>query len=520
MKQTQDYLAILIRWTLKLAVLPLALAGLAAGQTPSPWASDCSGVPDSTVGSVAWTPALCQEFNGPLGPPDTTAWNFDLGNSGFGNNEIETYCGPPGYANNPPQCPTSFSVSTANSYVDGNGHLVIQVINSAGTWYSARLKTQSLQNFLYGRIEASIQLPDTTNPGLWPTFWWLGSSFPTTPWPNCGEADIMENWSPSVLDGPGPTHSRAGIHTALTGSSGIGNWYSFPSGEQANTAFYAYGVIWSANMLQFYVTPTATPQTSIQPFFIVTASDLPSGDIWPFNASAFLITNVAVGGTLGGSTANTPSPDEMTIDYIRNYEPSAVPAPVLGQPSGITVTAGQTTGNTSTFTPDLTAGTGYAYFSCDTTAPKASCSINTDDPLDPFVVNSDASTPESVTVTVTTTSNAWMLPHFFNPNIGRPFSLIAVLAMLLAFLIFNQERLCGRIFRYTMALGGLVLAAALIIGCHAGGGGGTGGGEGASTTGTTPGKYTVTVYAFTESNTTNGANANADASVAIPLTVD
>lgn len=97
--------------------------------------------------------------------------------------------------------------------------------------------------------------------------------------------------------------------------------------------------------------------------------------------SAFLIANVAVGGTLGGATANTPSPAKMTIDYIRNHQPSAVPAPLLGQPSGITVRAGATTGNTSTFTPALAAGTGYAYFCCDATAPKAACSINTDDPL-------------------------------------------------------------------------------------------------------------------------------------------
>ena len=38
--------------------------------------------------------------------------------------------------------------------------------------------------------------------------------------------------------------------------------------------------------------------------------------------------------------------------------------------------------------------------------------------------------------------------------------------------------------------------------------------------GTPPGNYTVTVYAFTESNTSNGSNNNADASVVIPLTVN
>jgi hypothetical protein len=38
--------------------------------------------------------------------------------------------------------------------------------------------------------------------------------------------------------------------------------------------------------------------------------------------------------------------------------------------------------------------------------------------------------------------------------------------------------------------------------------------------GTSPGTYSVNVYAFTESNTSDGSNAHADASVAIPLTVN
>jgi hypothetical protein len=38
--------------------------------------------------------------------------------------------------------------------------------------------------------------------------------------------------------------------------------------------------------------------------------------------------------------------------------------------------------------------------------------------------------------------------------------------------------------------------------------------------GTPPGSYTVTVYAFTESNVGTGANSTADANVAIPLTVN
>jgi len=274
----------------------------------------CSGVSNITVGSTTYTPAWCQEFTGSAGPPSTTAWNYDLGNnSGWGNGEAEVYCGPPGYPGNPSQCPTAFSTSTAPVYIDGNGHLVIQPRDVGGTWISARMTTEGIQNFQYGILEASIELPDTTNQGLWPAFWTLGSDITTVPWPTCGEADIMENWSPQVDGGAGDTGNNSTIHTALTGGSGIGVRYTFPSGEATNTGLHTYGVIWTANEMQFFVDNPSSP------FFTVTPSSLPSGDTWPFNANLFAILNVAVGGTLGGSASGLSNPGPMTVDYVRWY---------------------------------------------------------------------------------------------------------------------------------------------------------------------------------------------------------
>jgi beta-glucanase (GH16 family) len=400
--------------------------------------SSCVGIPPIVTGSVTWTPQWCQEFNGAAASPDTTVWTFDLGNNnGWGNSEAEVYCGPPGYLNNPSQCPSAFSTTTNTVYVDGNGHLVIQPINDNGTWLSTRIKTESIENFQYGLIEASLQLPDTTNQGLWPAFWSLGSDIATgTPWPNCGEADFMENWSPQVNGGPGPAGNRSTIHTAKTGGIGLGQPFTFPSGQQANTAFHTYGVIWSANMMEFYVDNPSSP------FFIATPNDLPQGDTWPFNADIFLIMNVAVGGTLGGSTHGLTNPQPLLADYVRWYTSSSAEAaaakPALGIPASIVVNAGETAA--SKFTPKLTTSTGFVYFSCSTDAPETSCKIITTNPLNPRVINS--STQESVTVTATT-----------------------------------------------------------------------------SATGTPAGSYAVTVYAFVESNSSNGSNKNADASVAIPLTV-
>ena len=274
----------------------------------------CADVSNITVNGTTYVPQWCQEFDGSAGPPDTTVFTFDLGNNnGWGNGEVEVYCGPPGYPNNPSQCPTSFSTTTAPVYIDGSGHLVIQPRNVNGTWLSGRLNTAGKHNFQYGILEASIQLPNTTNPGLWPAFWSLGSNITTVPWPACGEADIMENWSPQVLNGAGPSGNNSTIHTAETGGSGVGRRFTFPSGQAANTAFHTYGVIWTPNEMQYFVDNASTS------FFTATPGSLPAGDTWPFNQPIFLLTNVAVGGTLGGSTSGLTNPGPMKIDFIRWY---------------------------------------------------------------------------------------------------------------------------------------------------------------------------------------------------------
>jgi beta-glucanase (GH16 family) len=241
-------------------------------------------------------------------------WNFDLGNNdGWGNNEAEVYCGPPGYSGNPSQCPTTFSTSTAPVYIDGNGHLVIQPIYENGAWLSGRMNTAGLENFQYGVLEASIQLPNTTSQGLWPAFWTLGSDITNVTWPTCGEADILEDWSTQVDNGAGPAGINSTIHTALTGGEGIGERYTFPSGEAGDTAYHTYGIVWTPNEMQFFVDNASSP------FFTITPSQLPSGDTWPFNANLFALLNVAVGGTLGGSTTGLSNPQPMLVDYVRYY---------------------------------------------------------------------------------------------------------------------------------------------------------------------------------------------------------
>ncbi len=60
---------------------------------------------------------------------------------------------------------------------------------SAGRDYSsARIKTQGLHAWQYGRIEARIKLP--YGQGIWPAFWMLGDNLYQKGWPAAGEIDI------------------------------------------------------------------------------------------------------------------------------------------------------------------------------------------------------------------------------------------------------------------------------------------------------------------------------------------
>jgi beta-glucanase (GH16 family) len=448
------------------------------------------------------------EFNGPLNSPiDSSKWHFDYGNLNV-NNELEWYCGPVG----DPQNATPCDPAKANIFIDGTGHLAFQAfrINNTlvnGSWTSSRMQTNGTMTYQYGRLEASMKLP--VGAGLWPAFWALGSNFASATWPACGEMDFMENVPDS--GGLGPAKIRSTIHgPGYSGGNGLGQDFSFPAGDV--TSFHTYGAIWSPNMVQFYVDDPGNV------FFIRTANDVPGGSgQWVFNHPFINISNLAVGGGFPGNPdSTTPSPATMLVDYIRYYQPSPVQAPTLGNPPSITVKAGATTGNGSTLTIGDTAGSGRVYLSCSTTAPQATCSIATGNSLNSNVIDFTSSTTASATVTVATTANSFLLPFAFNPKI-RIWLPTDIAVFLLGFLglVFATlaTRTWSRACHYRALETELILAAIVIAGCG-------GGGSSPPNNGTTPGSYTVTVYAFTESNTGDGSNATADASVAIPLMVN
>jgi beta-glucanase (GH16 family) len=253
--------------------------------------------PNISSGTLVWSDEFFN-LTGANAQPDPMVWTYDTGNSGFGNNELENYCA---WGSTASPC----DPATPNAYVgNGDGNLHIVALHpSNGSYTSARLKSQGLFSFSYGRIEARIQLPE--GQGLWPAFWMLGNNISTVNWPACGEQDIMEH-----INAAAPDWVEASIH----GKNLDRGQQIFAASGQTFGGWHIYGMIWSPSSVSYYL----DLPTNIYATF--TKSN--TSGTWPFdtNGGGFIILNLAVGGNWPGSPdGSTQFPSEMLVDYVRIY---------------------------------------------------------------------------------------------------------------------------------------------------------------------------------------------------------
>jgi beta-glucanase (GH16 family) len=205
----------------------------------------------------------------------------------------------------------------------------------------------------------------------------------------------MENVpSTASSNGLGPTTIRATIHgPGYSGANGLWQNHTLPNGGRVDDgSFHVYGVIWSPDMIQFYVDDPGNV------FCVRSAADVPAGGEWVFDHPFFLVMNLAVGGLWPGSPdATTPSPARLWVDYVRLYLPSHVPGPALSA-SPLSIKAGQA--GTSPLDLSSAAGSGRVYLSCSGAPKHSSCTLS------PSVVEFSAAGRQSATLTVSTKSGS------------------------------------------------------------------------------------------------------------------
>ncbi len=218
------------------------------------------------------------------GSLDTSTWNYELGSSGWGNNELEDYTN-----------------STDNVHID-SGYLHITALNPSGSSYtSGRITTMGKKEFTYGRVDIRAQLPE--GQGIWPALWLLGANLSSAGWPQCGEIDIMEllGQYPSVVHGS--VHWYSGGHQSATSDFTL-------SGGKFSSGFHIFSIIWTPNTLKWLV--------DNKQYNYLSRTEI-SG--FPFDLPQFFIFNVAVGGNWPGSPdGTTVFPQNMIVDYIRLYQ--------------------------------------------------------------------------------------------------------------------------------------------------------------------------------------------------------
>ncbi|CAI8380387.1 MAG: Beta-glucanase [Flavobacterium sp. SCGC AAA160-P02] len=232
--------------------------------------------PDYEYTNLVWE----DDFNTD-GQPDATKWTYDLGAGGWGNGEAQTY-----------------TDNSANVTVE-NGSLKINAIKVGSSYTSARIKSQGLFDFTYGRVEVSAKLPQSQ--GTWPAIWMLGSNFPTVGWPQSGEIDIMEQ------TGDDKSKVLGTCHWYETSNSSNASYSQSKSVANTSSEFHTYTMEWSEDAIKIYVDD--------EKYY-----ELANNVNLPFDADFFIILNVAMGGSLGGTIDPSFTEDTMEIDYVKVYQ--------------------------------------------------------------------------------------------------------------------------------------------------------------------------------------------------------
>jgi beta-glucanase (GH16 family) len=234
--------------------------------------------------------AVFDDFVGPAGsPPNPGLWGYDVG-SGWGKGELQTYTN-----------------STNNVYLDGQGHLVIAAQKSGDSYTSGRLVTRGRLAMTYGTMSASIKLP--AGQGIWPAFWMLGTNIDTVGWPECGEIDLIETFQSD------PTQYHITLHGPSAEAPADGYQVQFSGAiTDLSQGFHTYWVTREPGRITAGI-DSATLAT-------FTPASMPPGGEWVFdNQPMYGLLDVAVGGGMPGlPDASTPFPAAMLVAGFR-YTP-------------------------------------------------------------------------------------------------------------------------------------------------------------------------------------------------------
>ncbi|MBR4758822.1 MAG: family 16 glycosylhydrolase [Lachnospiraceae bacterium] len=221
-------------------------------------------------------------------------WNYEAHPKGWVNNEWQEYIPSDEYA-----------------YLK-DGQLIIQPKKEGNEYFSGRVNTQSRHALKYGRIEASIKVPE--GQGFLPAFWMMPENEGFYgQWPKCGEIDIMEVLGNDTKRLYGTLHYGE-PHKQQQGS------VELKDGDFSKE-FHEFAIEWEPGQIRWYLDGEQYFETS--DWFTKYDGEEEKPYPAPFNQEFHVILNVAVGGDWPGDPDDTTVFDEraaMYVDYVRMYQ--------------------------------------------------------------------------------------------------------------------------------------------------------------------------------------------------------
>jgi beta-glucanase (GH16 family) len=251
----------------------------------------------STTYQLVWS----DEFN-TAGLPDSTKWDHEIG---FVRNYEDQW-----YQKENAICENGLLVITGKQEHKPNPNY----IPGSNNWRNSRqwieytassLMMKKVHSYKYGKLEVRAKIDAQT--GLWPAIWTLGVS---GEWPSNGEVDVMEYYDNKILANYAWGSTKKG--------KAIWDGASIPVDSLGGVKWANHFHIWT------YEWDEKTMIIALDGVVMNTA-DLTqtinqSDGKNPFHQPHYLLLNLAMGGTQGGSLSNTVLPSKYLIDYVRIYQ--------------------------------------------------------------------------------------------------------------------------------------------------------------------------------------------------------
>jgi len=276
-------------------------SGNGAGGSISSGGLDPCGRPLAVAGAVAvpsgYTTLVWHDEFDVDGAPSSASWGYEMGF--VRNEELQWY--QPQNA----QVAGGLLVITAKKETKANpgyqaGSSDWKTSRASASYTSSSLSTSGKQSWQYGRFEMCAKIP--TAAGMWPAWWTLGVS---GEWPSNGEIDIMEFYKGKIL-----ANVACGTDTRWTAK-----WDSVTKSVDAAWAakFHLWRMDWDGTKIDLYVDDTLMNSAKL--------TDMLNADgKSPFMQKAYMIVNLALGGTNGGDPSGTTFPQTYQIDYLRVFK--------------------------------------------------------------------------------------------------------------------------------------------------------------------------------------------------------